>query len=194
MLQHYAIIVLQDLGAVSSTPPPHVHIEFHSVDLEGFGPFFTPASYPLAGRGVVAISGRNDDDSSAQSNGAGKTSLVSAIFWALKVGWRGLESDSGVVCTFTLLWFLKTPCMLCSVCIRYVGWWAGWNAPRAECQPSVVLQAVCGNLSLRVVQCATTCVRQMPAAMSLSSLLQQYLAGKTPCCAVLCSRLVGHVV
>jgi hypothetical protein len=46
----------------------------------------TRTSYPLASRGLVAITGRNDDDDSSESNGAGKTSLVTALLWAMKVG------------------------------------------------------------------------------------------------------------
>lgn len=47
-------------------------------------------SYPLASRGLVAITGRNDDDESSESNGAGKTSLLTALLWAMKVGpWEG---------------------------------------------------------------------------------------------------------
>jgi DNA repair exonuclease SbcCD ATPase subunit len=55
------------------------------VTVEGFGPFKNPVTYPLAGRGVVAVTGRNEDDAAAVSNGAGKTSLLTALLWAFKV-------------------------------------------------------------------------------------------------------------
>lgn len=46
-------------------------------------------AYPLSSRGLVAVTGRNEDDDSALSNGAGKTSLVTALLWAMKVrGWE----------------------------------------------------------------------------------------------------------
>jgi hypothetical protein len=67
------------------TPPPATHLEFTSLKVAGFGPFLEPTLYPLDGRGVTVISGDNRDDDSSQSNGAGKTSLVSALLWAFKV-------------------------------------------------------------------------------------------------------------
>ena len=70
---------------MSSTAPSRTQLEFHSVELEGFGPFLEPQVYPLANRGVTVISGANEDDDSSESNGAGKTSLVSSILWAFKV-------------------------------------------------------------------------------------------------------------
>lgn len=39
--------------------------------------------YPLGGRGVRVVSGRNEDDAGADSNGAGKSALVMAPLWAL---------------------------------------------------------------------------------------------------------------
>ncbi len=63
----------------------HSRLELHSVAVEGFGPFVTRVEYPLAARGVVAVTGRNEDDPSAASNGAGKTSLLTALLWAFKV-------------------------------------------------------------------------------------------------------------
>ncbi|KIY99496.1 hypothetical protein MNEG_8466 [Monoraphidium neglectum] len=54
------------------------------LEVEGFGPFESAVSYPLAGRGLVALTGRNEDDGSAESNGAGKTSLATALLWAMK--------------------------------------------------------------------------------------------------------------
>ena len=39
--------------------------------------------YPLGGRGLRVITGMNRDEGGADSNGAGKTSLVAAPLWAL---------------------------------------------------------------------------------------------------------------
>lgn len=55
------------------------------VTVEGFGPFAQAVSYPLTGRGVVAVTGLNRDDAAAVSNGAGKTSLLTSLLWAFKV-------------------------------------------------------------------------------------------------------------
>lgn len=56
--------------------------------VEGFGPFAQAITYPLAGRGVVAVTGANRDDAAAVSNGAGKTSLLTSLLWAFKVRLR----------------------------------------------------------------------------------------------------------
>ncbi|GBF93021.1 hypothetical protein Rsub_05632 [Raphidocelis subcapitata] len=80
--------VLQDLGASAAAPPPSVRLDFEGLEVEGFGPFRDLVSYPLASRGLVAVTGRNDDDESSESNGAGKTSLLTALLWAMKAGDR----------------------------------------------------------------------------------------------------------
>ncbi|MDR8279885.1 AAA family ATPase, partial [Acinetobacter baumannii] len=41
------------------------------------------ACLELDDRGLLLITGKNDDDTSANSNGAGKSSLVDCICWAL---------------------------------------------------------------------------------------------------------------
>ncbi|MEB0029136.1 AAA family ATPase [Undibacterium sp. RTI2.1] len=41
------------------------------------------ASFDLDGRGLMLIQGENEDDTSAKSNGAGKSSIVDALCWAL---------------------------------------------------------------------------------------------------------------
>jgi hypothetical protein len=78
-------VCLQELGSRTSEVPSHSHLVLQHVALEGFGPFRNPVSYPLADRGVVAVTGRNEDDAAAVSNGAGKTSLLTALLWAFKV-------------------------------------------------------------------------------------------------------------
>ena len=42
-----------------------------------------PKEYRLNGRGLRIITGMNEDDDGADSNGAGKTSLVAAPLWCL---------------------------------------------------------------------------------------------------------------
>lgn len=41
------------------------------------------ATISLADRGLLLIEGQNDDDESANSNGAGKSSIVDALCWCL---------------------------------------------------------------------------------------------------------------
>lgn len=57
-------------------------MKFHDLDIENFLTIRN-ARVNLDGRGLHLIQGANDDDSSATSNGAGKSSLVDAICWAL---------------------------------------------------------------------------------------------------------------
>ena len=55
------------------------------------------AKINLEDRGLVLIQGENGDDSSAESNGAGKSSIADAICWALYgVTARGVSSDAVV--------------------------------------------------------------------------------------------------
>lgn len=68
------------------------------------------ASFHLADRGLVLIQGTNEDDSSAASNGSGKSSIADAICWCLYgVTARGVSGDAvvnnavGKDCMVTLL-------------------------------------------------------------------------------------------
>ena len=45
--------------------------------------YFSSKEYRLSGRGLRIITGMNEDDDGADSNGAGKTSLVAAPLWCL---------------------------------------------------------------------------------------------------------------
>jgi hypothetical protein len=75
-------------------------------------------SYPLAGRGLVALTGRNEDDGSAESNGAGKTSLATALLWAMKAEVTGLILTSLI---FLECWImLLRPFWAFGVCFRPV--------------------------------------------------------------------------
>ncbi|KAK9830414.1 hypothetical protein WJX72_011641 [[Myrmecia] bisecta] len=58
-------------------------VSFERLTLEGFGPFRDSVEYELAGRGVRAVTGRNEDDLGADSNGAGKSALMMAPLWAI---------------------------------------------------------------------------------------------------------------
>jgi DNA repair exonuclease SbcCD ATPase subunit/DNA repair exonuclease SbcCD nuclease subunit len=58
------------------------HLDFHSVKIEGFGPFTGTVEYPLDQRGLVLVRGVNQDEGS-DSNGTGKSSLAMAPLWAL---------------------------------------------------------------------------------------------------------------
>ncbi|KAG1672698.1 hypothetical protein FOA52_005175 [Chlamydomonas sp. UWO 241] len=61
----------------------HVELCFGRMEVEGFGPFREFQEYDLGGRGLRVVTGENRDDSGADSNGSGKTSLVAAPLWAL---------------------------------------------------------------------------------------------------------------
>ncbi|KAF5832983.1 hypothetical protein DUNSADRAFT_10970 [Dunaliella salina] len=72
--------------ALEDTPQhnfPHVDLELLECEIEGYGPFKERQVYPLQDRGLRVITGDNLDDSGSSSNGAGKSSLVTAPLWAL---------------------------------------------------------------------------------------------------------------
>jgi hypothetical protein len=71
-------------AAAASARPPRVELTLESVSVEGYGPFRDAQEYPLSQRGMRALTGRNEDDAGATSNGAGKSSLLSAVLWAFK--------------------------------------------------------------------------------------------------------------
>lgn len=77
----YAQGVLE--AGVSPRSQQMVSVTFESVEIEGYGPFQGEVSYQLTERGVRVVTGRNEDDGSSDSNGAGKTALVMAPLWAL---------------------------------------------------------------------------------------------------------------
>ncbi|KAA6423047.1 MAG: hypothetical protein FRX49_07035 [Trebouxia sp. A1-2] len=58
-------------------------VQFDEMELEGYGPFRESCTYDLSNRGFCVITGRNEDDQGAESNGAGKSALVMAPLWAL---------------------------------------------------------------------------------------------------------------
>lgn len=53
-----------------------------SLDIKNFGPIEAALLY-LDGRGLVNIEGVNNDDPSADSNGAGKSTIPDALYWCL---------------------------------------------------------------------------------------------------------------
>jgi DNA repair exonuclease SbcCD ATPase subunit len=64
------------------------------VTMKGFGPFLEEQTFPLQGRGLVLLEGRNHDSTSALSNGAGKTAVLKAITWC-QFG-QYVDGDKGV--------------------------------------------------------------------------------------------------
>jgi hypothetical protein len=67
--------------------PPQSSLDLCPTPMERARRRQASVTYPLASRGLVAVTGRNEDDDSAESNGAGKTSLVTALLWAMKARW-----------------------------------------------------------------------------------------------------------
>ena len=70
------------------------------MEVSGYGPFLSPQRYSLRSRGLCLVTGRNDDFPTADSNGAGKTSLVMAPLWAL-TGTTDARPDSSRGLTVT---------------------------------------------------------------------------------------------
>lgn len=71
-------------------------MRFRTLDIENFLAI-SEASIDLADRGLVLIQGANEDDPSATSNGAGKSSLADALCWVLYgTTARGVTGDSVV--------------------------------------------------------------------------------------------------
>lgn len=57
-------------------------MKFLTLEIQNFGRI-EEAEITLAGRGLVLIQGENGDDSSASSNGAGKSTVVEALSWCV---------------------------------------------------------------------------------------------------------------
>lgn len=57
-------------------------VDMIEVEVEGYGPFREACTYPLASRGAVLVRGETDASGSS-SNGAGKSLLMFASWWAL---------------------------------------------------------------------------------------------------------------
>eukprot|EP00891_Asterochloris_glomerata_P004273 jgi/Astpho2/4273/Aster-x0198 len=70
-------------GNGAKLKPESAAVEFHCVELEGYGPFRDVVAYDLRQRGVCVISGRNEDNAGAVSNGAGKSALAMSALWAI---------------------------------------------------------------------------------------------------------------
>src|SRR5260370_207423 len=66
------------------------------VEIENFMAI-SRATISLADRGLVLIQGENSDDTSAESNGAGKSSIADAISWCLYGPTPPGEDGDGVV-------------------------------------------------------------------------------------------------
>lgn len=73
-------------------------MNFENLVIENFLSVGT-AKLRLNGKGLVVIQGRNEDDSSADSNGVGKSSIADALCWAVYGETaRGVSGDSVVNC------------------------------------------------------------------------------------------------
>ncbi|GJD12422.1 hypothetical protein Gasu2_65070 [Galdieria sulphuraria] len=53
------------------------------VHIDGFGSFRDSVTYPLSNRGLVILTGENEDDITSTSNASGKTTLWMAALWCL---------------------------------------------------------------------------------------------------------------
>ena len=91
--------------ALNASASQQVRVAFQQVRLRNFGSFAAPTAakdqteadaeesepttdshttvYPLAGRGIVFLTGRNLDEDGFESNAAGKTTLAMSALWAL---------------------------------------------------------------------------------------------------------------
>ncbi|GFH17134.1 metallophos domain-containing protein, partial [Haematococcus lacustris] len=75
-------LAVAESGARGESSRRHTLLTLAGVTIEGYGPFRQAQTYTLADKGLRALTGRNEDDGGASSNGAGKSSLVSAPLWA----------------------------------------------------------------------------------------------------------------
>ena len=93
-------------GAAGTTY--HREVVFRDVQLKNFGPFGGGSrgtiTYPLSGRGLVLLRGIVTADTpdtnlvvdgASESNGAGKTSLVMSVLWALTGAMNGRVVNDG---------------------------------------------------------------------------------------------------
>ena len=66
----------------SASGASSVDLKLYDVSIRNFGPFREEQRYPLGGRGLVWVRGRVEAQAGG-GNGAGKSSLFSAVLWAL---------------------------------------------------------------------------------------------------------------
>jgi AAA domain len=75
--------VLRDQARSAAAAAAAAHIQLHSVTVGGFRCFDEPVTLDLRSTGLMVVTGVNEADRGASSNGAGKTALVAALPWAL---------------------------------------------------------------------------------------------------------------
>ncbi|KAL0053768.1 hypothetical protein WJX82_010500 [Trebouxia sp. C0006] len=92
-------------------------IQLDEMDLEGYGPFRELCTYDLTNRGFCVITGRNEDDQGAESNGAGKSALVMAPLWAL-TGKSDARNEGGSGRGLTSSEVLNDEATSARVCLR----------------------------------------------------------------------------
>lgn len=70
-------------------------MDLHTLEIQNFLSFGPKQTLDLQAKGLVFIEGENRDDSLGQSNGAGKSALIEAIFWGVfGRTLRGLKGDA----------------------------------------------------------------------------------------------------
>lgn len=92
-------------------------VQFNQLDLEGYGPFREPCSFPLDSRGFCVVTGLNEDDEGAESNGAGKSALVMAPLWCL-TGKSDARTEGGSGRGLTSSEVLHDASKLARVCLQ----------------------------------------------------------------------------
>lgn len=114
------------LGLSSTT------VRFEHIEVEGFGPFKNACRYPLHKQGIRVISGRNLDDVSSESNGAGKSMLVTAPLWAVT---GRLDARAEVCAMFSKSWLHYHLGSLCKV-VRATFLSISWSGSELKQQKS----------------------------------------------------------
>ncbi|KAL0033719.1 hypothetical protein WJX77_002381 [Trebouxia sp. C0004] len=92
-------------------------VQLDEMELEGYGPFRESCTYDLTNRGFCVITGRNEDDQGAESNGAGKSALVMAPLWAL-TGKSDARNEGGSGRGLTSSEVLNDEATSAHVCLR----------------------------------------------------------------------------
>jgi len=55
------------------SPSSFIRLELEEMRMRGYGPYREEVVYPLSSRGLVLVTGKNYDDSAADSNAAGES-------------------------------------------------------------------------------------------------------------------------
>ena len=101
--------------------------------------------YGLGGRGVRVVTGRNEDDDGAASNGAGKSALVMAPLWAL-TGRSDARSEARALCPILHILLLDGAVLF--VLWALTGCFDAHTRHRLPCRGTVVMTDVGGEISI----------------------------------------------